>query len=87
MVAWHVKENIEETGRTMAAFRNVTHCYLRRTEPGWPYNLYTMVHGKTEAACLALIEEMSNRTGLTDHQVLFSERELKRSNVRYFKED
>ncbi len=88
MIAWRVDEQrIEHVGTVMASFHNVTHCYHRQTVPEWPYNVYTMVHGKTEEECYDVAERIAQRTGLTDYQLLFSHRELKRSNVRYFKED
>ncbi|MEW6328087.1 MAG: Lrp/AsnC family transcriptional regulator [Thermodesulfobacteriota bacterium] len=88
MIAWYVEEEeIEKVGRTMASFSNVTHCYQRRTGPGWPYNIYTMVHGKTDGECHAVAQEIAEKTGVTDYQILFSEKELKRSNIRYFRED
>lgn len=85
MIAWHVEEEkIEKAGRIMASFNNVTHCYQRRTIPEWPYNIYTMVHGKTDAECHAVAQEIAEKTGITDYQILFSEKELKRSNIRHF---
>jgi DNA-binding Lrp family transcriptional regulator len=88
MIAWHVdEEKIEKAGRIMTSFNNVTHCYQRRTIPGWPYNIYTMVHGKTDVKCHAVVREIAEKAGITDYQVLFSEKELKRSNIRYFREE
>jgi DNA-binding Lrp family transcriptional regulator len=46
MGVWIVPEaRIDEVGATMAKFEQVSHCYQRRGFPGWPYNLFTMVHG------------------------------------------
>lgn len=88
MLAWRVEEEkIETAGRIMASFNKVTHCYQRRTTPGWPYNLYTMVHGRTEQECLAVAQEMAKATGLSDYQILFSEKELKRSSFYHFREE
>ena len=47
MVVWRVPdEKIEEVGRIMASYREVTHCYHRRPEGQWKYNLFTMIHGQ-----------------------------------------
>ena len=52
MVAWQVDEAlIEQVGNTMADFKMVSHCYRRNPTGQWPYNLYTMVHGRSEADC------------------------------------
>ena len=42
---------LQRLGETMAGFRAVSHCYERPSYPEWPYNLFTMVHGKNEDEC------------------------------------
>ncbi len=85
MVAWQVpEERLEEVGQLMAETPGVTHCYARRAPDFWPYTLYTMVHGPDEESCLALIQEMSLKTGVKTYEILFTEREFKRSTRRYF---
>lgn len=81
MVVWHVTENeIEKAGAVMAAFDEVSHCYERDTGGYWHYNLYTMVHGRTRQECLAVIEQMSEHSGIADYRVLFSVREFKKTS-------
>ena len=85
MVAWMVPEgSIEEVGRAMAAFREVTHCYQRQPFKDWKYNLYTMVHGDSEEQCYQIAEKMSAETGMTDYVLLFSEKEFKKTSMKYF---
>jgi siroheme decarboxylase len=71
-------------GEKMAGFRAVTHCYRRPTYPDWPYNLFTMVHGRTPAECEAVLAEISRQTGVTDYAVLYSTKEWKKVRVEYF---
>ena len=53
LVAWKVPEaDLQRVGQEMAAQRVVSHCYSRRLAPAWPYNLYTMVHGRSREECL-----------------------------------
>ena len=85
MVAWRVpEERIEEVGKLLAAKTFVTHCYLRRTYPDWPYNLYTMVHAETEEACRRLVEQLAEELALPDYEMLFTEKEITRKTRRYF---
>ena len=85
LVAWKVPEaDLPRVGQEMAAQRVVSHCYSRRPAPAWPYNLYTMVHGRTREECLETAARMARETGLSDYQVLFSESELKKTTMRYF---
>ncbi|MBN1625536.1 MAG: Lrp/AsnC family transcriptional regulator, partial [Deltaproteobacteria bacterium] len=85
MVAWVVpEEKIEETGRVMAEFREVTHCYERRPQKDWKYNLYTMIHGDSRDECFEIALRISKNTGIHEFNLLFSEKEFKKSSMEYF---
>ncbi len=85
MVAWKVAEDrIEDVGRTMAAFRQVSHCYRRNPNGNWPYNLYTMVHAANETECRETARQMAAKAGVTDYTLLFSRKELKKTSMQYF---
>jgi siroheme decarboxylase len=88
LVAWAVPaDRVTEIGQRLAAQRSVSHCYARKPAASWPYNLYTMVHGRTPEDCLAIAGQMAAEIGLDDYEVLFSETELKKTTMRYFKEN
>ena len=64
MGVWVVpEEQIDEMGKAMAAFRGVSHCYQRPTYPDWPYNLFSMTHGRDRGECEAVLEAISSETG------------------------
>lgn len=85
MVVWDVPaEKVSEVGRRMAGFEEVTHCYQRPRYPGWPYNLFTVVHGQTREECIQAAERISRATGMEKYRLLFSTAELKKSSMRYF---
>jgi DNA-binding Lrp family transcriptional regulator len=85
MAAWRVPEDkIDEVGNAMAGFREVTHCYQRRVEKDWLYNLYTMIHGDTKEDCYQIAKRMSEKTGVKDYVLLFSEKEFKKTSMEYF---
>ena len=85
MAAWQVEEDrIEEVGQKMSRFRQVSHCYRRNPTGGWPYNLYTMIHGKDEASCLKIVREIAEKTGVSRYTLLFSKQELKKTSMEYF---
>ena len=87
MVAWNVDETkVEQVGTAMAQFDEITHCYRRNPAPGWPYNLYTMVHAGTEPECLALVEKIAATVGESDYTLLFSRKELKKTSMKYFQD-
>ena len=65
MAVWQVPEDrIEHIGRTIAASREVTHCYHRKPHADWPYNLYTMIHAATEVRCREVAQTISRSVGL-----------------------
>jgi len=85
MSVWVVPEEKGETiGRQMAEFSAVSHCYLRPSYPNWPYNLFAMVHAKTQEECDALIEEMAKESGLSEYGKLYSTVEFKKQRLVYF---
>jgi siroheme decarboxylase len=87
MVVWLIPdEKIDAVGQAMAAFKEVTHCYFRQPQGDWKYNVFTMIHGASEEECRDLAQKISKATGMTDYQLLFSSRELKKITMRYFYE-
>lgn len=76
-------EAVEIAGRKAAAFREVSHCYERKTSPLWPYNLFTMIHGHTKEDCQTVVDKISRETGLDENVVLFSVKEFKKTRVKY----
>lgn len=85
MSVWSIpEEKAEEVGKKMAAYSAVSHCYLRPKYPGWPYNLFAMVHAKTQEECDTLIKEMAQESGLKEYQKLYSTREFKKQRLTYF---
>ena len=85
MVAWIVdEEKAIETGKIMASFDEVSHCYRRNPVPGWDYNLYTMVHATDKDACYKIVEKISNTVNIDKYAILFSKKELKKTSMKYF---
>ncbi len=85
MIAWLVPdERVEEVGNILAEFREVTHCYQRRPQKDWRYNLYTMVHGSSRDECHQIAERMSRAVGISEYELLFSEKEFKKTSMEYF---
>jgi DNA-binding Lrp family transcriptional regulator len=85
MAVWKVpEEKVPSVGQAMVSFPAVSHCYLRPPFPDWPFNLYTMVHGKSGKDCWRIAQEISQKTGIKDFRLLFSKREHKKSSMTYF---
>lgn len=83
MCVWKVPENkVDETGKIMAGFEEVTHCYERPTFPGWEHNVYTMIHGYNDSECEKIIENIKEKTGINEYIILYSEKEFKKVGAR-----
>jgi DNA-binding Lrp family transcriptional regulator len=90
MCVWDVADAaVDAVGAWLAATGAVSHCYRRpRHLPHWRFNLFAMLHGRTqdevEAQRARLIEACHQRfpQALTAHDALYSTRILKKSGVR-----
>ena len=88
MIVWKVEpDRIEEAGRLMAGFPEVTHCYERPPFGEKGGTLFTMVHASSESGCLDIVRLMSEKTGVKEYEILFSERELKKVSMTYFDDE
>jgi DNA-binding Lrp family transcriptional regulator len=88
MGVWAVPpERQEAFGRAAAGFPEVSHCYLRRSYPDWPYTLFTMVHATTREGCERALAAIAAATGETEYRALYSTREFKKVRVKYFSGD
>lgn len=85
MAVWKIpEEDRQRIGEIMASFREVSHCYERPTFPDWPYNIFTMLHGKSENECRDTARRISDATGIKDFYILFSTQEFKKTSMVYF---
>ena len=85
MVAWCVPDDkIDETGFLMATFKEVSHCYQRKIQDKWKYNIFTMVHGKNKRDCQGIVKRIAKKTGIKDYVILLTLKEYKKTSPRYF---
>ncbi|MBL1265451.1 siroheme decarboxylase subunit beta [Methylomicrobium sp. RS1] len=86
MTVWNVpEEKIDALGQKIGRLDFVSHCYHRpRHLPLWPYNLFAMVHGKSQEAVDRQIEQIAEILGDDNlgSEVLYSTRILKKTGFR-----
>jgi siroheme decarboxylase len=88
MGVWKAPDDrMDEIGALMASFRGVSHCYQRPTYPDWPYNLFSMTHGRTKQECEDVLDAIAAETGLEERVVLYSTKEWKKTRLVYFSPD
>jgi DNA-binding Lrp family transcriptional regulator len=89
MGVWQVPENrVDEIGPRMAAFRGISHCYQRPTYEDWPYQIFTMAHGRSKEECDAILDAIAHEIGcIEDRATLYSSTEFKKIRLLYFTDD
>jgi siroheme decarboxylase len=90
MGVWKVPEaEIEATGRRMASFRGISHCYRRPTYEDWPYSVFTMAHGRSKGECDAILDSIAAECGIgpEDRSTLYSSTEYKKKRIRFFTDE
>ena len=86
MTVWNVTDRIiDELGQKVGQLEFVSHCYHRpRHLPEWPFNLFAMVHGKTQADVDKQIQQIADLLGAANLgcDVLYSTKILKKTGFR-----
>ncbi len=89
MSVWDVSdERVDELGVRIGTLDFVSHCYRRpRRLPGWRYNLFAMVHGKSRDEVQRKVAEIAALLGDANrgHEVIYSTRILKKTGLRLTK--
>lgn len=89
MVVWDVSDDkVDELGKQFSAEGDVTLCYQRpRFKPGWPYNLFSMIHGKSRVEVMNCIDRLVDKLALynTPYEILFSRQRFKQCGAKYYK--
>lgn len=86
MVAWvATKAQADIWGPIAAKHPQVSHSYFRPSSyPDWPYTFYTMVHGRNDNECKAIVSALAENWPEADYAILHSINELKKTSMTYF---
>lgn len=87
MAVWNIDDlEIDRVGHAFAASPHVTLCYRRpRRLPDWPYNLFTMIHGRDRSSVEAQIQKLADDECVSSDRraILFSRRCFMQRGARY----
>lgn len=87
MIVWKVpEERITEVGEKLGAFPQISHCYQRPVYQDWPYNVFSMIHCKSEEEAKNMAKQIQKEVHVDEYMILFSAREFKKTRVEYFVE-
>ncbi|CAB4914744.1 unannotated protein [freshwater metagenome] len=89
MGVWQVPEDrIAEIGPRMASFRGISHCYQRPTYKDWPYQIFTMAHGRSKEECDAILDAIAAEfPDIQSRATLYSSTEFKKIRLQYFTDE
>ncbi|WP_238455844.1 siroheme decarboxylase subunit beta [Azohydromonas lata] len=85
MSVWDVDDDqVDALGEAVGRLPGVSHCYRRPRRPGWPYNLFAMLHGRSRTSVHAQAEAVAELLGAAcrGHDILFSSAVLKKTGLR-----
>jgi DNA-binding Lrp family transcriptional regulator len=86
MGVWQVPDDrIQEIGPRMASFRGISHCYERPTYEDWPFQIFTMAHGRSKEECDAILDAIAAQfPEIESRATLYSSTEFKKIRLLYF---
>ena len=84
MCCWRIEGDTTEAGRALAACDEVTHCYERPEAPGFPFNLFAMIHARSPEEATAAFARLEAACGLSYGTMLISTREYKKTSMTFF---
>lgn len=78
LVAWNIPARlIEEVGRKMSEFNEVSWCRHNPKLPDFPYNLYTQIYGESREEIINIVRKISSQIAINHHKMLWTEKEYK----------
>jgi len=79
--------NIDRWGEKFAKLDTISHCYRREPNQNWPYELYAMVHARSDSSLHRTIKTMRDIAPGAKMVRLKTLYELKKTVMKYFTEE
>lgn len=86
LTIWSIPEDkVDEMAEFLMSFKHISHVYNRESCPEWPYNLYGMVHAKSQEEIDDLVSQIQAKAGETPFKVVHTTKEWKKTSpdLRY----
>lgn len=85
MGVWNVPpDRLDQVGLMLSEDEMISACTIREPQEEWPYNLFTIIHGRSVDECEKTMERLAGTASLQDYQALFSVHEYKRTPMNLF---
>lgn len=88
MVVWKIPDRAIQSFTDHAVkYDAISHCYERLTASAWSYNIYTMIHGRTQADIETIVADLAAHCDdTTEYEALYTVKEYKKQRADYFSE-
>jgi len=87
IVVWDIPDDeVDQLGALLGLQERISLCYKRKRQlPDWPYNLYTMIHGKTQNDVVAELNRIVSENNIGNYacDVLISSKSFKHEGARH----
>ncbi len=87
IVVWDIPDDeVDQVGALLGLQEKISLCYRRQRQlPDWPYNLFTMIHGKTKHDVLTELNKIVKTNGIENYacDVLISTETFKHQGARH----
>lgn len=84
LTAWDVgAEAVDAVGEAFAREEFASHVVARPRAPGWPYNLYAMIHARSEEELERCVERLGGLSSGAPRAVMRTLREYKKTSLWY----
>lgn len=88
LVVWATAaDRVRELAQTLASRPEIGRSWIRPTQPGWPYSVFTILHGRSVDEYQALVFSLADELAIEEYALLFPVREYKKSRITYFAAD
>lgn len=85
MGVWNVPpDRLDQVGLMLSEDEMISACTIREPKEDWPYNLFTIIHGRSVDECEKTMERLAGMADLQHYEALFSVHEYKRTPMNLF---
>lgn len=85
MGVWVVQnDRLDEIATRFSEDEMIPTCTIREPREEWPYNLFTIIQGRTVDECETTMERLATTAGIDDYRALFSVHEFKQTRMDLF---
>ncbi|MBN1787528.1 MAG: radical SAM protein [Sedimentisphaerales bacterium] len=72
---------LQSSAEFLSSLDQVSHCFQRKTQPHWPYNIYAMIHSQSSEQLAEIVNDFVERFGIEKFETLGTVKSLKTKHL------